>query len=79
MTPSDEDSPIIRDARSAITKDLQDRYRDPDLQNYLHRATHSTGSKVLPYLEEASHQEIFSDIITDIMENEEEVLWSHFV
>ena len=52
MTPSDEDSPTIRHARSAITRDLQDRYRDPDLQNYLHRATAlDPRFKSPPYLE----------------------------
>lgn len=42
MTPSEEDSSTIKDAKAAITKNLEDRYRDPDLRDYLH----SPGSKI---------------------------------
>lgn len=80
MTPSDEDSATIKDAKAAITKDLEGRYRDPDLQDYLHRATAlDPRFKSLPYLEEASLQKIYSDLTKEIMDTEEQVLWIYFI
>lgn len=52
MTPSEEDSSTIKDANAAITKDLGSRYGNPDLQDYLHKATVlDPRFKYLPYLE----------------------------
>lgn len=44
MTPSEEDSSTIKDAKAAITKDLGSRYGNPDLQDYAQ--SHSLGSKI---------------------------------
>ena len=75
MRPSEEDSSTIRDAKTAITKNLEDRYRDPDLQDYLHRSTAlDPRFKSLPYLED-SVQKIYSVVTREIMEIEEQVLF----
>lgn len=77
MTPSEEDSSSIKDAKVAITKDLEDRYGDSDPQDYLHRATAlDPRFKSLPYLEE--NQKNYSDVTREIMEIEEQVLWFYF-
>lgn len=39
MAPSEEDSTIPRDVKAAIRGDLNPRYTDPYLQDYLHRST----------------------------------------
>ena len=76
MTPSEEDSATIKDAKAAITKNLKDRYGDPDLQDYLHRSTAlDPRFKSLPYLEEDSIQKIYSVLTREIMEIEEQVLF----
>ncbi|XP_029931609.1 zinc finger BED domain-containing protein 1-like [Myripristis murdjan] len=74
MTPSEEDSSTIKEAKAAITKNLEDRYRDPDLQDYLHRSTTlDPRFKSLPYLEEDSVKKIYSVVTREIMEIEEQV------
>lgn len=76
MTPRDEDSSTIKDAKAAITKDLECRYTNPNFQDYLHRVTALDPRFMsLPYLEEASHQKIYSDLTKEIMETEEQVLF----
>ncbi|KAM9350016.1 E3 SUMO-protein ligase ZBED1 [Symphorus nematophorus] len=73
MTPSEEDSSTIKDAKAAITKDLEVRYGNPELQDYLHRTTAlDPRFKSLPYLEEASVQKIYSDVTREIMEIKEQ-------
>lgn len=36
---SDDDSPAVRDVKTAIGNDLQQRYTEPGLQDYLHKST----------------------------------------
>lgn len=75
MTPSEEDSSTIKDAKAAITEDLEVRYGNPELQDYLHRTTAlDPRFKSLPYLEESSVQKIYSDVTREIMEIKEQVL-----
>lgn len=62
MTPSEEDSSTIKDAKAAITRNLEDRYRDLNLQDYLHRTTAlDPRFKSLPYLEDDYVQKIYRD------------------
>lgn len=39
MAQSDDDSPAERDVKKAIRNDLEQRYTDPALQDYLHKCT----------------------------------------
>lgn len=39
MAQSDDDSPAVRYERKNITDDLEQRYSDPALQNYVHKCT----------------------------------------
>lgn len=39
MQPVDDDSPAIKDPKASITQDLESRYTDPNLQEYLNRAS----------------------------------------
>lgn len=61
-------------AKEAITKNLEDRYTDPGLQDCLHGST-ALGPrfKSLPYLDEDSFQKIYSVVTREIMEIEEQV------
>ncbi|KAK7879204.1 hypothetical protein WMY93_034015 [Mugilogobius chulae] len=55
MAANEEDSSTIQEAKAAITKDLEARYTEPDLVDFLHRATaRDPRFKSLPYLEERS-------------------------
>ncbi|XP_051806127.1 E3 SUMO-protein ligase ZBED1-like [Acanthochromis polyacanthus] len=73
MTTSEEDSSTIKDAKAAVTKDLEVRYGNPELQDYLHRtAALDPRFKSLPYLEEASVERIYSDVIREITEIKEQ-------
>lgn len=75
MTPSEEDSSTIKDAKAAISEDLEVRYLNPEFQHYLHRtAALDPRFKSLPYLEEASVRKIYSDVTREIMEIKERVL-----
>ncbi|KAG9342147.1 hypothetical protein JZ751_017147 [Albula glossodonta] len=54
MAPGPEDSATIREAKAAVTQDLERRYADPALLDYLHRATAlDPRFKSLPFLHEA--------------------------
>ncbi|XP_049320146.1 E3 SUMO-protein ligase ZBED1-like [Astyanax mexicanus] len=73
MAPSADDSSTIKDAKAAITKDLQSRYSDHSIQDYLHRATAlDPRFKSLPYLDEACVQKIWDDLTLEIVNLEEQ-------
>ena len=68
MTLDAQDSPTIREAKLAITKDLEKRYTHPDLLDYLHRATIlDPRFKSLPFLDEAACDQVYTDLITEIV------------
>ncbi|XP_051810339.1 E3 SUMO-protein ligase ZBED1-like [Acanthochromis polyacanthus] len=72
MVPG-EDTTAIRDAKAAITKDLGKRYTDPDLQKYLLKATAlDPRFKSLPFIDEPSRSQLFSDLTTEILEHEQQ-------
>ncbi|XP_053180810.1 E3 SUMO-protein ligase ZBED1-like [Scomber japonicus] len=74
MTLHAEDSPTIREAKLAITKDLEKRYTDPDLRDYLHRATVvGPRFKSLPFLDEAARDQVYKDLITEIVQHGHQV------
>ncbi|XP_060767673.1 E3 SUMO-protein ligase ZBED1-like [Neoarius graeffei] len=73
MTPDPQDCPTIREAKLAITSDLEKRYTDPDLIDYLHRATAvDPRFKSLPFLDGAVCDQVFKSLITEIVEHEQQ-------
>ncbi|KAM9853513.1 E3 SUMO-protein ligase ZBED1-like [Aulostomus maculatus] len=73
MVPGGEDTTAIRDAKAAITKDLEKRYTVPDLQKYLLKATAlDPRFKSLPFIDEPSRSQLFSDLTTEILEHEQQ-------
>ncbi|KAM3874432.1 E3 SUMO-protein ligase ZBED1-like [Diretmus argenteus] len=72
MAPSEEDSTITRDVKAAIREDLDPRYTDPPLQDYLHRSTAlDPRFKSLSHLGAALCQKTYSDLTTEILATEE--------
>ncbi|XP_053177226.1 E3 SUMO-protein ligase ZBED1-like [Scomber japonicus] len=71
MAPDSQDSPTIRDAKAAVTKDLEKRYTDPDLLDFLHRATVlDPRFKSLPIIDEAMCDQVYKDLTSEIMEHQ---------
>lgn len=69
MAPDPQDSPTIQEAKLAVTRDLEKRYTDPDLLDYLHRATVlDPRFKSLPILDEAICDQVYKDLTSKIME-----------
>ncbi|KAJ8346859.1 hypothetical protein SKAU_G00282600 [Synaphobranchus kaupii] len=74
MAPGDEDSATLKEAKAAITQDLERRYTDPALHDYLQRATAlDPRFKSLPSLDESSRVRLYRDLTTDILEHEQQV------
>ncbi|KAL0188452.1 hypothetical protein M9458_015551, partial [Cirrhinus mrigala] len=56
MEPVEDESLAIKDAKAAITQDLENRYTDPNLQEYLNRASFlDPRFKSLPYMNAAMY------------------------
>ncbi|XP_063049938.1 E3 SUMO-protein ligase ZBED1-like isoform X1 [Engraulis encrasicolus] len=73
MAQSADDSSAIKDAKAAISKDLQSRYSDPSLQDYLHRATAlDPRFKSLPHLDEACVDKIWGDLTIEVVNLEKQ-------
>ncbi|XP_057181407.1 E3 SUMO-protein ligase ZBED1-like [Triplophysa rosa] len=71
MDPADHDSPAIKDAKAAISEDLKSRYTDPDLQDYLNRASFlDPRFKSLPNLDAALCLNVCSGVIREIIEQQ---------
>ncbi|XP_077095961.1 E3 SUMO-protein ligase ZBED1-like [Siphateles boraxobius] len=72
MVPGDEDSTVIKEAKEAIAQDLdRRRYTDPDLQEYLQKATALDPKfKSQPSLDESSLDRLYKDLTTEILEYE---------
>lgn len=80
MAPGNEDSTAIKEAKEAITRDLEKSYTDPDLQKYLQKATALDPKfKSLPSLDEPSLVRLYRDVATDIREHEPQVLLDYHV
>lgn len=80
MASSAEDSSTIKEAKAAISNDLQCRYSDPSIQAYLHRATVlDPRFKTLPYLDDACVQKIWDDLTNDIVDIEKQVGYCDFL
>ncbi|KAK0139876.1 hypothetical protein N1851_023209 [Merluccius polli] len=71
MAPGDED----REAKAAITKDLERRCTDPQLHDYLQKATALLDPRFtsLPSLDEASRVRPYRDLTTEMTEHEQQV------
>ncbi|PIO25695.1 hypothetical protein AB205_0007590, partial [Aquarana catesbeiana] len=69
MAPSDEDSTITRDVKTAAREDLQHRYTSPPtLQDYLHRSTAlDPRFKSLSHMDPALRQRTYNDLTTEIV------------
>lgn len=75
MEPKEEDSPIVREVKSAIRENLMDRYSDPALQNFLHKCTAlDPRFKALLHVDNACRERIYNSLSTEIVAIEEQVL-----
>ncbi|KAJ4930342.1 hypothetical protein JOQ06_019346, partial [Pogonophryne albipinna] len=64
MEQNDEDTPTVRELKHAIRENLQKRYSDAGLQDFLHKCTAlDPRFKTLPHLDRASHLRIYEDLI----------------
>lgn len=76
MSPGDQDSATVK---AAITNDLAKRYTDPNLHEYLQMATAlDPRFKSLPYLDEDSRDKLYRNIINEILEHEQQVLFDYY-
>lgn len=68
MAQSDDDSPAVRDVKKAIRNDLEQRYIDPALQDYLHKCTAlDPRFKSMRHLDDATHQRVYGALTTEIV------------
>ncbi|KAJ8353394.1 hypothetical protein SKAU_G00209610 [Synaphobranchus kaupii] len=73
MEQNDDDTPIAREIKHAIRENLQNRYSDPGLQDFLHKYTAlDPRFKTLPHLDPACHQRIYEDLITEVLSRAEQ-------
>ncbi|XP_026112867.1 zinc finger BED domain-containing protein 4-like [Carassius auratus] len=74
MSPGDQDSGTVKEAKAAIINDLAKRYTDPNLHDCLQIATAlDPRFKSLPYLED-SRDKLYRNIIHEILEHEQQGL-----
>ncbi|KAL0194792.1 hypothetical protein M9458_008364, partial [Cirrhinus mrigala] len=72
MEPVEDESLTIKDAKAAITQDLENRYTDPNLQEYLNRASFlDPRFKSLPYMNAAMHANVCGGVIREISEQQQ--------
>ncbi|GAA6080654.1 E3 SUMO-protein ligase ZBED1-like, partial [Tachysurus ichikawai] len=75
MSPGDQDTATVKEAKAAITNDLAKRYTDPNLHDYLEMDTAlDPRFKSLPYLDEDSRDKLYRNIIREILEHEQQGL-----
>lgn len=80
MSPGDQDSATVKEAKAAITNDLAKRCTDPNLHDYLQMATAlDPRFKSLPFLDEDSRDKLYRNIIREILEQEQQVLFDYFI
>ncbi|CAL8301174.1 unnamed protein product [Gadus morhua 'NCC'] len=78
MTANPQDSPIIREAKRAVTADLEKRYTNPDLIDHLHRATAlDPRFKSLPFIDEAACDQVYKGLVAEILDHEQQVEGTH--
>lgn len=66
---SDTDSTIVKDVKSAIEADFEERYSDPRLQQFLNKSTAlAPRFKTLPHLDDISRNEIFNCLEEKILQ-----------
>lgn len=67
MVLSDDDSPAVKDVKTAIKNDLQQRYTAPDLQEYLHKSTAlDPRFKSLQHLDATTRLKVYEALTTEI-------------
>lgn len=67
MVPSDDDSPAVRDVKTAVRNDLEQRYTDPALRDYLHTSTAlDPRFKSLLHLDAATRLRVYDALTTEI-------------
>ncbi|KAL0147577.1 hypothetical protein M9458_057134 [Cirrhinus mrigala] len=73
MDLSDDDSPAVRDVKTAIRNDLQQRYTEPGLQDYLHKSTAlDPRFKTLLHLDSTTRLRVYDLLTTEIVSIEQE-------
>jgi len=69
MKPSDTDSTIVKDVKSAIVANFEERYSDQILQQFLNEITAlDPRFKTLPHLDDISLNEIFNCLEDKILQ-----------
>ena len=72
MEQNDEDAPIVREIKHAIRESMQIWYIDPDLQDFFNKCTAlDPRFKSVPHLDPACHQNVFEDLITEVLRKTE--------
>lgn len=65
MEQNDEDTPTVREIKHAIRENLQKRYTDPELKDFLHKCTVlDPRFKTLPHIEPVCHRRIYEELIS---------------
>lgn len=72
LSDDDDDSPAVRDVKTAIRNDLQQRYTEPALQDYLHKSTAlDPRFKTLLHLDAATRLRVYNDLTAEIVNLEQ--------
>ncbi|XP_042070641.1 E3 SUMO-protein ligase ZBED1 [Haplochromis burtoni] len=68
MAQSGDDSPAVRDVKKNIREDLEKRYADPALQNYLHKCTAlDPRFKSLRHLDNVTQLRVYGALTTELV------------
>ncbi|XDV29349.1 hypothetical protein PO909_032486, partial [Leuciscus waleckii] len=71
MAPNEEDSPTVREIKTAITENLKNRYSA--CHDFLHKCTVlDPRFKALPHVDDACRDRIYNNLITEIATMEEQ-------
>ena len=67
MEQNDEDIPTVREIKHVIRENLQNRYSDPGLQDFLYKCTTlDPRFKTLHHLDPACQQKIYEDLVKEV-------------
>lgn len=73
---SDEDEPAVRDVKTAIRVNLEPRYAEPGVQDFLHKSTAlDPRFKSLRHLDAAARLRVFNELTAEIVTNIQQVLY----
>lgn len=76
MVASDEDEPAVRDVKTAIRVNLEPRYADPGVQDFLHKSTALDHRfKSLLHLDAAARLRVYNELTAEIVNNIQQVLY----